>query len=183
MSIARFSRPSLWLLGLPGAQARWPRTRERPRTRPSIRCWRSWKNPVRVRSRPRSRKNTRRMQSQTASRQNRPPRQSRALTPSRSQQVDSPQSPPTARKPVPVTCRLRTRTSTRCWRSWARPRTSQPQRSGPGHVHNRASRRAPPSPPPAEGRQRRENQAEGSRTAGQGQGDRRQARGIRRQEA
>ena len=41
----------------------------------------------------------------------------------------------------------------------------------------------PSKPAPGGGAQRRENQAEGSRAAGQGQGDRRQARGVRRQEA
>ena len=45
--VARFSRPSLWLLGLPGAKSVAQDT-GKTRTRPSIRCSRSWQNPVRV---------------------------------------------------------------------------------------------------------------------------------------
>ena len=54
--------------------------------------------------------------------------------------MDGPLRQRMARNPVRVTFPPRTRTSTRCWKSWARPRMSRHPKSA-AHIPNRASRR------------------------------------------
>ena len=134
-----------------------------PRTRPSIRCWRSWKNPVRA-QKPAKEPEKHEKDAKPDRKPAEPASKAKPGTDAKPKPAGGqlPQSPPTAKTgsgDVSFEDKELDALLEKLGETKDEPAPEERSRSRP----NRASRRAPPSPPPAEG-------ASGERTKQKDQG-------------